>query len=194
MRENRRSFILVNEFTEESAAQFKQELIEQSMQNIMAPIVVHIDSYGGYVDSLAMMIEAMEYVPNPIITVAIGKAFSCGAMLLAAGDVRFCGRHSRVMVHELSGGAQGDVNEVFSNSVQLKDLNRYWMSYLAKKCKIKGGYAGIKKLLNKSEVNDVYFTPEQALNFGIVDYIGLPAVIENVTYDITIIPERDKRN
>ena len=55
-------------------------------------------------DCLASMIETMDEVPNPIITVAHGMAMSCGAVLLSHGDIRFVGKNSRIMVHEVSGG------------------------------------------------------------------------------------------
>ena len=54
--------ILVNEFTEESAKEFREKLFELSRKNPYKPIIIYIDSYGGYVDSLAAMVEAIESV------------------------------------------------------------------------------------------------------------------------------------
>src|ERR1700693_3667985 len=108
--------ILVNDFTEDSAQEFRDKLLEAAKDDPMKPIVVYIDSYGGEVDALAKMIETMDEVSNPVITVAMGKAMSCGAMLLSHGDIRFCGKHSRVMIHEVSIGTGGDVHDVESTA------------------------------------------------------------------------------
>ncbi len=86
--------IWVIEFTAESAQEFREKLLEQSKDNPNRPIIVYIDSYGGQVDALAKMISTMDEIPNPIITACVGKAMSCGAILLSHGDIRFCDPHS----------------------------------------------------------------------------------------------------
>ena len=87
--------IWVIEFNEESAQDFRTSILKKSKENSHAPIIIYIDSYGGYVDSLAKMIATMDEIPNPKVTVCMGKAMSCGAILLSHGDLRFCDQHSR---------------------------------------------------------------------------------------------------
>jgi ATP-dependent Clp protease, protease subunit len=183
--------IWVNEFTEKSAQEFREALIEEAKGNPNRPIIIYIDSYGGFVDSLSKMIETMDEVPNPLVTVAVGKAMSCGAVLLSHGDVRFCGRHARVMVHEVSGGHEGDVNDTYASAVELKRLNRWFMGLLARNCEIKGGYDALRKMIKNRDGRDNYMDAKTAMKFGIVDVVGMPRVSSMKLYQIdAIAPKR----
>jgi len=182
--------ILVNEFTEESAQDFREDLLDASKGDQLKPIIVYIDSYGGQVDALAKMIETMDEVPNPIITVAIGKAMSCGAMLLSHGDIRFIGRHARVMIHEVSSGTAGDVHDMNADAMEAKRLNKYFMGLLAKNCGIKGGYDALRKMIKNQDGRDNYLDAAAAVRFGIVDGIGMPRVNRMKLYQVEITPEK----
>jgi ATP-dependent Clp protease, protease subunit len=184
--------IWVINFTEESAQDFRERMLFKSKDQPEEPIVVFIDSYGGYVDSLAKMIETMDEVPNPIITVCMGKAISCGAMLFAHGDVRYCGRHSRIMIHEISGGTDGsaDVHNVYADAVEGKRLNRYFIGLLAKDCNIEGGYEGLRKIIKRRDGRDIYMDAEDAVAFGIADFVGLPQVVSMVQTQATTVPAK----
>lgn len=180
------SDIIVNEFTEKSANKFREELLRKvkDSEDDDCPIIVYIDSYGGYVDSLAAMVETMQTVPNPIVTVALGKASSCGAIMLSFGDVRFCGPHSRIMIHEISAGAIGDVHDVNNTAEEVAKQNAYWMGKLAENCKIKGGFKGLRKIIKERDGRDIFLDPEGALKFGIVEAIGMPKIHKQITYEI----------
>jgi ATP-dependent Clp protease, protease subunit len=180
--------VWVNEFTEESAQKFREELLEEAKGNSNRPIIVYIDSYGGEVDSLAKMVETMDEVPNPIVTVASGKAMSCAAVLLSHGDVRFVGHHARVMVHEVSNATQGDVHDMYNNAAETKRLNRWFMGLLAKNCGIKGGYSAIRKIIKDQDGRDRYMDAKAALKFGIADVIGMPRLSRMKLYQIEAVP------
>lgn len=184
--------ILVNEFTEESAQDFRDRVLAVAKHDPQEPIIVYIDSYGGSADSLAKMIETMDEVPNPVITVAIGKAMSCGAILLSHGCMRFCGPHSRVMIHEVSGGAVGDVHDVKADAREMERLNRHFIGLLANNCKIKGGYDALRKMIKDQDGRDNYMDAEQSKKFGIVDAIGLPRVTKIHAYQIDIAPPKTR--
>lgn len=190
-KENGSDEIWVNEFTEQSAQDFRDEVIQASKSDPNAPIVVYIDSYGGQADSLAKMIETMDEVPNAFITVAMGKAMSCGAILLSHGDLRFCGNHSRVMIHEVSGGSTGDVHDVAADAEEIKRLNKHFMNLLAKNCGIKGGYDALRKMIKDQDGRDNYLNAEQAVKFGIVDSAGLPRVEKTTVYQINLTPNKE---
>jgi ATP-dependent Clp protease protease subunit len=187
-----RDEIWVNEFTERSAQEFREAVMEEAKGDPLRPIVIYIDSYGGQVDALSKMIETMDEVPNPIITVAVGKAMSCGAVILSHGDVRFCGKHARVMVHEISGGTTGDVHDVNADVQEMKRLNKYFMGLLAKNCAIKGGYDALRKFIKNQDGRDNYMDAEAALDFGIVDAIGMPRINRMKLYQVEIIPSKSK--
>jgi len=190
--------IWVNKFTEESATHFREQLLIRSRQDPDIPIVVYIDSYGGYVDALAKMIETMDEVPNPIITTCLGKAMSCGAILLSHGDYRYCGPHSRVLVHELSGGSGGDVHDVVNDAEEMKRFNKHFLGLLAKNCSIPGGYEGLRKIIKEHDGRDLCLTALQSVNFGIVDEVGSPSLVPYTGFELITTPilsksQRQKR-
>jgi len=177
--------IVVNDFTEKSALDFRNKVMKIAKFDPQRPIVVYIDSYGGSVYALGSMISVMNEVPNPFITVAVGKAMSCGAMLLAAGDMRFADTESEMLIHELSAGALGDVNDIKNDSEHIIQLNIKWMNFLGEKCGKTDGYNYIKKLLKEQDGRNIYLDPKKAKEFGLIDYIGLPQIQPIVMYQVS---------
>jgi ATP-dependent Clp protease protease subunit len=185
--------IWVNDFNEDAAGKFRDDLMSAAKGDPKRPIIVYIDSYGGAVDALASMIESMDEVQNPIITVAVGKAMSCGAVLLSHGDIRFCSKNARVMIHEVSGGVQnGDVHDQFADATEVKRLNEWFMGLLAKNCGIKGGYNELRKLVKEQDGRDRYLDSADALKFGIVDVVGMPKVEKVSMYQVGVVPPKVK--
>jgi ATP-dependent Clp protease protease subunit len=182
--------IWVMKFDEESAQVFRENLMDSSKMDPTRPIVVYIDSYGGQVDSLAKMIESMDEIPNPIITVAMGKAMSCGAILLSHGDYRLCGVHSRVMIHEVSGATSGDIHDMHADTVEHKRLNKYFMGLMAKNCGISGGYEELRKLIKARDGRDLYLDAHDAVKFGIVDAVGLPKIDSMLLHNVSLAPAK----
>jgi ATP-dependent Clp protease protease subunit len=170
--------IWVNKFSEEAARAFTKQLQYQSKRDPNAPIVVYIDSPGGDVYALLTMLSAIDSVPNKIVTVALGKAMSAGAMLLAYGDLRYASPHASLMIHEISAGTVGHIDDINVQHKNIADLNEYIMKLFAKSCKIKGGYASLKKTLAK--VRDLYLSPREAVKFGLVDRIGVPMLVRGI--------------
>lgn len=177
--------IWVVKFDEESAQEFRDEVMADA-KDPTKPVIVYIDSYGGNADSLAKMIETLDEIPNHIVTVCLGKAMSAGAILLSHGDTRFIGKNSRVMVHEMSSGAHGDVHDIYADAVAVKGLNEKFMGLLAKNCGIKGGYKALRKLVKSQDGRDRYMDANESLKFGIVDAIGVPRLIQEVQYKLIV--------
>jgi len=171
--------IWVNKFTEDTARAFVKQIQHQSKQDPNQPIIIYIDSGGGDAYSLLTMIGAMEQVPNQIITCAHGKAMSAGAILLACGDVRFASEYSSVMIHEISSGAAGHIDDIHVQHANLTKLNEKIMKLLTKKLKLKGGVSALKKLFTESR--DLYLDAEQAKSLGFVDHIGIPMLQKNLS-------------
>ncbi len=179
--------IWVTKFDEESAQKFRQAVMDQAKSDPNKPIVIYIDSYGGYVDALAKMIETLDEVPNPIVTACMGKAMSCGAMLLSHGDVRFLGRHSRIMVHEVSAGTFGNVQDMKDDVKETIRLNEYFMGLLAKNCGFKN-YEELRSVIKEQDGRERYIFGEEAIKFGIVDAIGTPKINSRLMYEVTKQP------
>lgn len=178
--------IWVNEFTEKSAAIFREHVLYLSDKDPDRPLIVFIDSYGGYVDSLAKMIETMSEVPNKFITVCKGKAMSCGAILLSQGDVRYCGELSRILIHNISSYAEGDVYEQKASINETTRMNSVFMSLLAKNCKktYDDLYNEMRDSVNGKEI---LLDADGAKKFGIIDEIGTPLLKPTITWECMTI-------
>jgi len=192
--DHRNDEIWVTKFDESSAQRFRDKVMAKAKESANDPIIIYIDSYGGYVDSLAKMIETLDEVPNPIITVCMGKAMSCGAILFSHGDVRFCGRHSRIMIHEVSGGTIGDVHDMHADAIETKRLNKHFMGLLARNCKIVGGYDGIRKIIKQRDGREIYLNADESVKFGITDIIGLPKMVDMTILEVVVLPEKKRNN
>ena len=184
--------VYVNKFDEENAQKFRECMIKASSVDANMPIIIYIDSYGGQVDSLLKMLETMDEIPNLKITVAMGKAMSCGAVLLSHGDVRFCGKHSRVMIHEISGGTFGNVHDMNIDVQEMGRMNLHVLNLLAINCGFKNA-AELRLVLKQIDGTDLYLDAEGALKFGIIDAVGLPKVIPRAIYEVVAIPPKQEK-
>lgn len=184
------SEIWVLEFTAESAQEFRERIMTESKENPNKPIIIYVDSYGGQVDALAKMISTMDEIPNPIVTCCIGKAMSCGAILLSHGDLRFCDPHSRIMIHKVSSAIGGDSEDLTNDATEVARLNEYWMGLMAANCHIKGGYRGLEKIMKSKDGRDRYLTAKEAQEIGIIDIVGKPRLASMVMHEIVDSPEK----
>lgn len=179
--------IWVTKFDEEHAQRFRQSVLEVAKSDPTRPVVIYIDSYGGYVDALAKMIETLDEIPNPVVTVCMGKAMSCGAILLSHGDVRFLGRHSRVMIHEVSSGTYGNVHDMKEDVKETDRLNKHFLGLLAKNCGFKH-YEEFRQVLKNLDGRDLFLVGEEAIRFGVVDAIGLPKIQSRHGFEVSKQP------
>ena len=162
----------VTNFEENDAKAFTTGVMKIANRDEREPVVVYVDSYGGYVDVLASMLSTMDGVPNPFITIASGKAMSCGAILLAHGNIRCVGVHARVMIHRLSGAAMGNIKDVQQEAAELTRVSDHFDGVLAKDCG-----KSLKQLRAVwKDHREIYFTPKQAVKFGLADRVGVPNI------------------
>lgn len=183
--------IFVTDFDDKAAMRFHDEVMQQSKKDPDMPIIINISSYGGYVDALASMVETIQSVPNKIITVTHGHAMSCGAILMSFGDYRFIGKHSRIMIHEVSGGAIGDTHDMHTDATEVKRLNEYWLGEMAKNCGFKN-YKDIRDYIKTLDGRNIWLNAKQSVEFGIADYVGLPEIMTENLHRVLIKP--DKKN
>jgi ATP-dependent Clp protease protease subunit len=176
--------VLVNEFSEDSAKKFRKQIFMLSKIDPLRPIIVHIDSFGGEVYSLLAMVDSIRSIPNPVYTVAIGKAMSCGAVLLAAGTKAFATPYSTIMIHEVSGGMIGHVQDLKVDLKETERLNSIIHEIMAKKC---GKTAEQFKKIYASSIRDVHLDAKAALKLKLVDVIGRPHIKKTITYTVEVI-------
>lgn len=175
--------IVVTKFDEESATEFVEELKIRNQPGDEEPIVITIDSYGGQIYALFSMIDAIAEVKKPVITHCLGKAMSCGAVLLSIGNIRYASPTSTIMIHEVSSGTWGNVNDFKVSLQEAERLNTLLLSILASRCKTKGGASAFKKLFS-NEKRDIFLTATEAKKLGIIDHIGSPKVTARTEWEI----------
>lgn len=184
--------VWVNEFTEESVKRFYASVNRLAMNGPDFPILVYIDSYGGFADSLMAMLDILDSLPNPVITVAVGKACSCGAILLSAGDYRYCGRNTRVMIHRSSAGSYGNMRNLTSDIKEMERVDHHVMDLFARNC----GMAGKEELFQvfkDRELDDLWMSADEAKYFGLVDNVGLPRVSPRVQWTCSAPPPKPSK-
>jgi len=176
--------ILVNDFTEVSARKFREDFLYEAAQDLKRPIIVWIDSNGGDVDALATMVETIKSVPNKIVTACIGKAQSCGAILLSFGDERYCGEYSRIMVHGFSAlHSRTPTPEHLIDATESLRLESFWLGQFAKNCKIEGGLAILRQKIKDGD-GKIWLDAEGAKAFGLVDCVGIPKVKSEISFSM----------
>lgn len=138
------------------------------------PIQLYINSPGGSGDGMMAIIDTMQHIEAPVATTCIGLAASAGANILAAGEPgqRSVLPHGRILLHQphnFGGGIQGQVTDIeihASEMVRQKDLT---IEFLAK-------VTGNDTEQVRADIErDRWFTPEEAMVYGIVDRITEPA-------------------
>lgn len=164
--------IWVHDICDQQAQIFCDSVMDANTKDRQAPIPVFINSDGGDIDALLSMLSVMDSVSNPFLTICTGRAYSAGAVLLSNGDGRFIGPHARVMIHEATVGADGHIADFQSTAKEFKKVNDLMMSVLARN--IGKSVKELRKLLALRR--DFYFGAREAVDFGLVDAIGIPCL------------------
>ena len=143
------------------------QLLFLEADNPKKDIAMYINSPGGVVSSGLSIYDTMQYIRPRISTLVVGQAASMGSLLLCAGakGMRFSLPNSRVMVHQPSGGFQGQASDIALHAkeiLELKErLNRIYEKHTGQ------DYATVEKALDR----DNFMTAEQAKEWGLVDEI-----------------------
>ena len=177
--------ITVNEFTEESAQKFHNEMCaaHNSGQKV---IPVEIDSYGGQVYSLMSMIGAIKSSRLPVATVVQGKAMSCGAILASFGSdgLRFMDKDATMMIHDVSSYAFGKIEELKADAREAERLNDKVYTMMARNCGKPDDY--FTKIIHDKGHADWFLDAEEAKEHKLIDQIRMPELIIKVSVDIDL--------
>ncbi|KAJ2784985.1 hypothetical protein H4R18_000799 [Coemansia javaensis] len=131
------------------------------------PISMYINSPGGSVTAGLAIYDTMQYIQCPITTLCTGQACSMGSLLLAAGSKgqRFSLPHSSIMVHQPSGGAEGQASDIAIHAREIlktrERLNRIYAKHTAQ------ALDAIERAMER----DNFMTPDEALAFGLIDRV-----------------------
>jgi ATP-dependent Clp protease protease subunit len=143
------------------------QLLFLESENPNKDIALYINSPGGVVTSGLAIYDTMQYVRPAVSTMCIGQAASMGSLLLAAGakGKRFCLPHARVMVHQPSGGAQGQATDI---EIQAREI----LAMRARLNEIYVKHTGQSLPVIEAAVErDKFMSPEEAKQFGLVDEV-----------------------
>ena len=175
--------VYVNTFDEEAVKVFIEDMTKA--QSTSQPIIpVYIDSYGGDVYALMAMIDIVKLSDKPVATICMGKAMSCGAVLLACGTKghRYISPNATVMIHDVSSFSEGKSEEIKSDAAETERLQKMFYKILDKECERKDGYFD-KLVFNKGRSN-LYLDAEQCLKHGLADEIKIPKFIVEIVHNI----------
>ena len=143
------------------------QLLFLEAENPKKEISMYINSPGGVVTSGLAIYDTMQFIRPPVSTLCTGQAASMGSLLLAAGekDMRFSLPNARIMVHQPSGGAQGQATDIEIQAREIltlrKRLNEIYVRHTAQP---------IEAIERKLE-RDSYLSAEEARDFGLVDEV-----------------------
>ena len=143
------------------------QLLFLESENPNKDIAFYINSPGGVVTAGLAMYDTMQYIRSPVSTVCIGQAASMGSLLLCAGakDKRYALPHIRIMVHQPSGGAQGQATDIEIQAREIlkvrKRLNEIYVRHTGQP---------IDAIERKLE-RDSYMSSEEAKDFGLIDHV-----------------------
>jgi ATP-dependent protease ClpP protease subunit len=184
--------IWVNHFTEDAATRFRDEVRTAVMLRPGLPVIVYIDSYGGDASSLVKMLDTIDSFPDTkFITVTMGKAMSCGAILFSHGDYRMISKRSEIMIHRVQSIAWGDTSELKSRANNAERKHILLNGLLATNVGLT--FEQLDQKIRDADGQEIFLNAQEAVEFGIADAIGLPKLEITTTFEATLIPEKPER-
>ena len=143
------------------------QLLYLSNEDREAPIKMYINSPGGVVYAGLAIYDAMQIVPNPISTLAVGVTASFGTVLLTSGTkgMRYALPNATIHMHQPLGGAQGQATEI---EIQAKEIIRL----KGRLNQILASHTGqtVENIQHDTD-RDRYMTAQQAVEYGLVDFV-----------------------
>ena len=143
------------------------QLLYLEAENPKKEISLYINSPGGVVSSGLAIYDTMQYIKPEVSTLCIGQAASMGSLLLAAGskNKRFALPNSRIMVHQPSGGFQGQASDIERHAQEILSLrsrlNEIYVNHTGQEL------GAIEEALDR----DTFMTSKEAKKFGLIDNV-----------------------
>ena len=162
-----RIIFLAGPIEDQMATLVVAQLLYLEEDNPKKEIFLYINSPGGVVTAGMSIYDTMQFIKPKVSTLCIGQAASMGSLLLTAGekDMRFCLPNSRVMVHQPSGGFQGQASDIQRHAEDIlkikRRLNDVYVKHTGR------DYETIERTLDR----DHFMSAEEAKAFGIVDQV-----------------------
>ena len=143
------------------------QLLFLEAENPKKEISMYINSPGGVVTAGLAIYDTMQFIRPKVSTLCVGQAASMGSLLLCAGEtgMRFALPNARIMVHQPSGGFQGQASDILRHAEDImkvkKRLNEIYVKHTGR------DYATVEATLDR----DHFMSSEEALKFGLIDQV-----------------------
>jgi ATP-dependent Clp protease protease subunit len=165
--ENRVVF-MIGEINQSSAARVMMQMLYLENQGRGKDINLYINSPGGAVDDTLALYDTMKFMSSPVNTYCLGRAYSGGSVLLAAGTKgkRFILPHAKVMIHQPHGGVYGQTSDIQIQAEMILKMKRQLNEILAR-------HTGqdVERIAKDAE-RDKYFSADEAKAYGLVDEVA----------------------
>ena len=162
-----RIIFMTGQVFDEMASLICAQLLFLESENPAKDIAFYINSPGGVVTSGLAIYDTMQYIRSPVSTVCIGQAASMGSLLLTAGAAgkRFALPNARIMVHQPSGGAQGQATDI---EIQAREILR--IRQRLNEIYVKHTGQTLERIETKLE-RDTFMSADEARDFGLIDQV-----------------------
>jgi len=165
-----RIIMISGEFNDQMASSVVAQLLFLEAQDPDKDIYMYINSPGGVVTSGMAIYDTMNYIKPDIVTICNGQAASMGAFILSSGaqGKRYALPNARIMIHQPSGGAQGQSTDIQIQAEEIQRLKNKLNKIMAGNCGRK------KKELERDTERDNFMSAEEATEYGLVDMVMKP--------------------
>ncbi len=162
-----RIIMLSGEVNDQVASTIVAQLLFLEAQDPDKDIYFYINSPGGVITSGLSMYDTMNYIKPDIVTICMGQAASMGAFLLSSGThgKRYALPNARIMIHQPSGGAQGQSTDIQIQAEEIQRLKDSLNEIMAKNCGKKA------KQLEKDTERDNFMSSKEAVEYGLIDKV-----------------------
>lgn len=167
------------------------QLLFLQSESTSKPIHMYINSPGGSVTAGLAIYDTMQYIQPPIATWCVGQACSMASLLLAAGQpgMRHSLPNSRIMIHQPSGGVQGQATDIMIQAEEILKLKTQINDLYVK-------HTGLpKEKIVQSMERDKFMSPSEAKEFGLIDKVldTPPTSLKKVTPKNKLFPEEQPK-
>jgi ATP-dependent Clp protease protease subunit len=162
-----RIIMLSGEVNDQVASTVVAQLLFLEAQDPDKDIYFYINSPGGVITSGLSMYDTMNYIKPDIVTICIGQAASMGAFLLASGTKgkRYALPNARIMIHQPSGGAQGQSTDIQIQAQEIQRLKDTLNNILAEQT------GKTAKRIEKDTERDNFMSSAEAMEYGLIDKV-----------------------
>ncbi|HIO95263.1 MAG TPA: ATP-dependent Clp endopeptidase proteolytic subunit ClpP [Campylobacterales bacterium] len=162
-----RIIMLSGEVNDQVASTIVAQLLFLEAQDPDKEIYFYINSPGGVITSGLSIFDTMNYIKSEIVTICIGQAASMGAFLLSSGTKgkRYALPNARIMIHQPSGGAQGQSTDIQIQAQEIQRLKDVLNQIMGENC------GKTAKKLEKDTERDNFMSSTEAVEYGLIDQV-----------------------